>query len=236
MKRNSVRLLVVAALVMMLSGCEEKQFAIETPPTPTPVPTATPTPKPTPTPTPIPTPTPALRIIGFKEEGARYIVLANNLNEGIRQIYIRNSVDYLWSNNLVPAESLLRASEKVRMYYEPIKDDPYARFDIRMITKDGETYEFYSVNLDDMDNVRLHEGEYGGVKMTYISLANKSETSTDTAWGYNEEYYEYDPDDDSDYNYDYDYDDEDYDYSYDYEEDYDYDYDYDDDYYDDDDY
>ena len=54
MNRNRIGCILIAALVLLMAGCQPTPPA----PTPSPAPTATPTVAPTPTPVPTPTPTP----------------------------------------------------------------------------------------------------------------------------------------------------------------------------------
>ena len=209
--------------------------------TPTPVaPTATPTPVPV-TPTPIPTPTEAPKLIGVKKDTARFIVLTNSTGVDLREIYIQISGMGEWGNNLIPADSSVKAAEEVNMYYDPSQEEGTV-YDVRIVTGDASSYEIYGVDLDDMERASLHLEE-GSMYLRYLSLSTRNET-TATASSYEETYDEsyYDSSDDyySDYSYDYSYDTEDssdiyYDDSY-YEDSYDdsyYEDSYDDSYYED---
>lgn len=230
----------IMAFTAMGCGITEKTADIT--PTPTPAPTATPVP-PSPTPTPNVTATPAPKLIGQKTETARSIALTNASDTDLREIYIQVSGASDWGKNLIPAESSVKSTEEVQMYYEPSEETVY---DMKLITKEATVYEIYSVDLDDMEKASLYI-EDGSAYLTYKSLSTNNETSTslidssDDSWEdtssqededvYDDSYYDDSYYDDSYYDDSY-YDDSYYDDGY-YDDSYDDDGSYDDDYYDD---
>jgi hypothetical protein len=234
-----------AAAVLTLTGCGT--IPIKNEPTPTPAPTATPTVAPTQTPTPVPTATTAPRLIGKKTSDSRVIALKNDLSDSLRQLYIRINGYSEWNSNLIPSESIVRVGETVSMSYTPASvQGASGPYDLKIITKDGNTYEIYNVDLDDMENAKLYIGDDGTLCLSYRSLSEETDKTTEgqsSEDSYDDSYDDSYEDSYDSYDYDYNdsYDDDDfynYDDSYDYDSEYDDDYngdydDYEDDYYDD---
>lgn len=139
----------------------------------------TPTPMATPTPTvisitatPLPTSTPAPKMIGKKTAQAKFIYLTNNLQNDIRELYLRVSGDDEgdWGNNLLSAETAFKAAEQVQMYYNGSSSDMSGqtdtenstetsesslKYDMKLVTADGSSYEIYSVDFGDMEKATL---------------------------------------------------------------------------------
>lgn len=175
-----------AVLALALGGCGTEQKTVEV--TPTPVPTATPTAVP-PTVTPAPTATPAPRVIGVKTSQSKFIYLTNSLGTNLREIHLRVSGTEEWGNNLIPVESIVQNGEQVQMYYtsgtassESAQDtsaQDSALYDMKIVTADGDTYEIYSVDTEDMEKATLTMDEESSVAyLRYMSLSTNSETDT----------------------------------------------------------
>ena len=184
--------MAAAVLVLGLSGCgKETQRASDVAVTPqiTAVPTVAATA--TPTPTPAPTATPAPRLIGVKTDTAKKVLLTNNTNKEIREFYLKASYDEDWGKNLVPAESSIKASEQVQMYYTPVSGGSTedssdgtektktakSVFDIRLADGDGNTWEIYGAELSDMEKatIRIQEED---AYLTYMSISEKKQKDT----------------------------------------------------------
>ena len=201
------------AFVLTMSGCGfsgEQEVAV----TPTPTVAATPTPVPTSTPTPTPTPLP--RLIGVKNADAKMIYLTNSLETDLRELYVMESGEDDWGRSLIGSESLVKAAEQVRMYYAPYEAEEGEEeiYDLKITTKDGDTYEIYSVELGDMEKASLDYDEEDGIAyLRYMSLSTKKEMDT------KENSQQTESADSSDYDYDeteyYYYEEETYNYSYD---------------------
>ena len=207
--------MAAAVLVLGLSGCgKETQRASDVAVTPqiTAVPTVAATA--TPTPTPAPTATPAPRLIGVKTDNAKKVLLTNNTNKEIREFYLKASYEEDWGKNLVPAESSIKASEQVQMYYDPVSggstedssdgSEKTAKsiFDIRLADGDGNTWEIYGAELSDMEKatIRIQEED---AYLTYMSISEKKQKDTrnNTASDdsdYDSEDYDYEDDDTND--------------------------------------
>lgn len=103
----------VAAMALTMAGCGfSGDDVVEV----TPTPMATPTPTVISiTATPLPTSTPAPKMIGKKTAQAKFIYLTNNLQNDIRELYLRVSGDDEgdWGNNLLSAETAFKAAEQV---------------------------------------------------------------------------------------------------------------------------
>lgn len=108
----------------------------------------TPTPMATPTPTvisitatPLPTSTPAPKMIGKKTAQAKFIYLTNNLQNDIRELYLRVSGDDEgdWGNNLLSAETAFKAAEQVQMYYNGSSSDMSGQTDTENSTETSES-------------------------------------------------------------------------------------------------
>ena len=228
------RILMIAAgtaMAMTFAGCGTEKKAAEV--TPTPVPTATPTAAPA-TVTPAPTATPAPRVIGVKTSQSKFIYLTNSLGTDLREIYLKTAGTEDWGKNLIPSESIVQDAEQVQMYYTSDSSSAdsagdadgsgnssdSALYDMKIVTADGNTYEIYSVETEDMEKASLTLDEESGVAyLRYMSLSAKSEKDTrensqQTGYGDDDsdDYYEDSSDSDSD---DYYYDDSSDDYYYD---------------------
>ena len=163
----------------------------------------TPTPMATPTPTvisitatPLPTSTPAPKMIGKKTAQAKFIYLTNNLQNDIRELYLRVSGDDEgdWGNNLLSAETAFKAAEQVQMYYNGSSSDMSGqtdtenstetsesslKYDMKLVTADGSSYEIYSVDFGDMEKATLLLDQDGSsVYLRYMSLSTKKEADT----------------------------------------------------------
>lgn len=163
----------------------------------------TPTPMATPTPTvisitatPLPTSTPAPKMIGKKTAQAKFIYLTNNLQNDIRELYLRVSGDDEgdWGNNLLSAETAFKAVEQVQMYYNGSSSDMSGqtdtenstetsesslKYDMKLVTADGSSYEIYSVDFGDMEKATLLLDQDGSsVYLRYMSLSTKKEADT----------------------------------------------------------
>ena len=104
----------------------------------------------------------------------------------LRKIYIRVSGTEEWGNNLIPAESSVRAAEEVNMYYEPSAEEG-TLYNMQIVAEDGNTYEIYNVELSDMERASLHLEE-GSVYLRYLSLSTKNETTTTESDSYDASY------------------------------------------------
>ena len=193
--KNSRKMLLVfgAAMTMALAGCGSDNKAAEV--TPTPVPTATPTAVPA-TVTPAPTATPAPRVIGVKTSQSKFIYLTNSLGTTLREIYVRESGTEDWGKNLIPSESIVQDAEQVQMYYSSgsastndsssgdTSSDQSASagsslYDMKIVTAEGDAYEIYSIETDDMEKASLTMDQDSGVAyLRYMSLASNSEKDT----------------------------------------------------------
>ena len=163
----------------------------------------TPTPMATPTPTvisitatPLPTSTPAPQMIGKKTAQAKFIYLTNNLQNDIRELYLRVSGDDEgdWGNNLLSAETAFKAAEQVQMYYNGSSSDMSGqtdtenstetsesslKYDMKLVTADGSSYEIYSVDFGDMEKATLLlDQDSSSVYLRYMSLSTKKEADT----------------------------------------------------------
>lgn len=177
MKRKKiVVLLTVGAMLAAASGCGKSEAVAD--PTPTPAPTATPAPTLTPTPAPTPTVTPAPKMIGKKTADAKFIYLSNNTDKQFRKLYLRVSGNEDWGSSLIPSESSVHVSEKVRMYYTPQTGDGVT-YDMRLTDENGNTYEIDGADLSDMETASLRlDTEQGIVYLTYVSKSSNSEKNT----------------------------------------------------------
>lgn len=232
-------LTLCAAVLFAAAGCGKKEeTAVEV--TPTPAPTATPTAAP-PTATPVPTSTPAPRMIGIKTTQSKFIYLTNSVGDALREVYVKVSGAEEWGKNMIPAESSVKAAEKVQMFYTPAGSEEEAIYDMKVVTAEGSVYEMYSLELEDMEKATLSKDEENAAAyLKYMSISEKKEKNTkDTSYAsgdsddsddnessYYDESYDYNYDNSYDYNDDYDdsydYEEPDPDYA-DYEEDYNYD-------------
>lgn len=216
-KSVKVMLTVCAALMLTVSGCGKKEEKVEI--TPTPAPTATPTAVP-PTATPAPTSTPAPRAVGVKTAQSKFIYLTNSTGSALREIYVKTNGNEDWGKNMVSAESSVKAAEQVQMFYTPAGSEEEASYDMKVVTADGDSYEMYSLELEDMEKATL-SAEDGIAFLKYMSISEKKEKNTrDTSESSDDSDDSYD-DYDSSYDDSYDESGSDYDNSYDYNEDYD---------------
>lgn len=177
MKRKKiVVLLTIGTMLAAASGCGKSEPVAD--PTPTPAPTATPAPTSTPTPAPTPTVTPAPKMIGKKTAEAKFIYLSNNTDKQFRKLYLRVSGNEDWGNSLIPSESSVHASEKVRMYYTPQTGEGVT-YDMRLTDETGNTYEIDGADLSDMETASLRlDTDQGIVYLTYVSKSSNSEKNT----------------------------------------------------------
>lgn len=173
MKYRKWMMVMTAVLALGAAGCGKKEEAAEL--TPTPAPTATPIPV-TPTPTPLPTATPAPRVIGVKSAGAKFIYLTNNTEKEIRELYLRTSGTEDWGKSLMPAESAIKSSAQVQLYYTPA-DGEDSVYDLKLVSRDGKTYEIYSADLEDMEKASLKLQE-DTAYLSYISVSSRKEKDT----------------------------------------------------------
>ena len=183
-----------AAMALTMAGCGfSGDDVVEV----TPTPMATPTPTVISiTATPLPTSTPAPKMIGKKTAQAKFIYLTNNLQNDIRELYLRISGDDEgdWGNNLLSAETAFKASEQVQMYYNGSSSDVSGqtdsenstetsesslKYDMKLVTADGSSYEIYSVDFGDMEKATLLLDQDGSsVYLRYMSLSTKKEADT----------------------------------------------------------
>ena len=183
-----------AAMALTMAGCGfSGGEVVEV--TPTPMATPTPTVMPI-TATPLPTSTPAPKMIGKKTAQAKFIYLTNNLQNDIREFYLRVSGDDEgdWGNNLLSAETAFKAAEQVQMYYNGSSSDMSGqtdtenstetsesslKYDMKLVTADGSSYEIYSVDFGDMEKATLLLDQDGSsVYLRYMSLSTKKEADT----------------------------------------------------------
>lgn len=183
-----------AAMALTMAGCGfSGGDVVEV--TPTPMATPTPTVMPI-TATPLPTSTPAPKMIGNKTAQAKFIYLTNNLQNDIREFYLRVSGDDEgdWGNNLLSAETAFKAAEQVQMYYNGSSSDMSGqtdtenstetsesslKYDMKLVTADGSSYEIYSVDFGDMEKATLLLDQDGSsVYLRYMSLSTKKEADT----------------------------------------------------------
>ena len=203
MKQKRLLLIAAAALLAAgFSGCgkEAQRAADVVAPQPTAVPTVAATP--TPTPTPAPTATPAPRVIGMKTDTAKRVMLTNNTKKDIRELYLKASGTEEWGKNLIPAESFIKVSEQVQMYYTPASKDNSQEydsgetkasksvFDIRISDGTGNTWEIYGAELSDMDKATIRIQEEVAY-LTYMSISEKKQKDTRTSKAYEEDLYDY---------------------------------------------
>nr|WP_302025480.1 hypothetical protein [uncultured Blautia sp.] len=183
-----------AAMALTMAGCGfSGDEVVEV----TPTPMATPTPTVISiTATPLPTSTPAPKMIGKKTAQAKFIYLTNNLQNDIRELYLRISGDDEgdWGNNLLSAETAFKASEQVQMYYNGSSSDVSGqtdsenstetsesslKYDMKLVTADGSSYEIYSVDFGDMEKATLLlDQDSSSVYLRYMSLSTKKEADT----------------------------------------------------------
>lgn len=183
-----------AAMALTMAGCGfSGDDVVEV----TPTPMATPTPTVISiTATPLPTSTPAPKMIGKKTAQAKFIYLTNNLQNDIRELYLRVSGDDEgdWGNNLLSAETAFKAAEQVQMYYNGSSSDMSGqtdtenstetsesslKYDMKLVTADGSSYEIYSVDFGDMEKATLLLDQDGSsVYLRYMSLSTKKEADT----------------------------------------------------------
>ena len=183
-----------AAMALTMAGCGfSGDDVVEV--TPTPMATPTPTVMPI-TATPLPTSTPAPKMIGNKTAQAKFLYLTNNLQNDIRELYLRVSGDDEgdWGNNLLSAETAFKAAEQVQMYYNGSSSDMSGqtdtenstetsesslKYDMKLVTADGSSYEIYSVDFGDMEKATLLLDQDGSsVYLRYMSLSTKKEADT----------------------------------------------------------
>ena len=135
-------------------------------------------------------------MIGNKTAQAKFIYLTNNLQNDIRELYLRVSGDDEgdWGNNLLSAETAFKAAEQVQMYYNGSSSDMSGqtdtenstetsesslKYDMKLVTADGSSYEIYSVDFGDMEKATLLLDQDGSsVYLRYMSLSTKKEADT----------------------------------------------------------
>ena len=183
-----------AAMALTMAGCGfSGDEVVEV--TPTPMATKTPT-EISITATQMPPSTPAPKMIGKKTAQAKFIYLTNNLQNDIRELYLRISGDDEgdWGNNLLSAETAFKASEQVQMYYNGSSSDVSGqtdsenstetsesslKYDMKLVTADGSSYEIYSVDFGDMEKATLLlDQDSSSVYLRYMSLSTKKEADT----------------------------------------------------------
>ena len=193
-KSKYIAVAAAAAMALTMAGCGfSGGDVVEV--TPTPMATPTPTVMPI-TATPLPTSTPAPKMIGNKTAQAKFIYLTNNLQNDIREFYLRVSGDDEgdWGNNLLSAETAFKAAEQVQMYYNGSSSDMSGqtdtenstetsesslKYDMKMVTADGNSYEIYSVDFGDMEKATLLlDQDSSSVYLRYMSLSTKKEADT----------------------------------------------------------
>lgn len=188
-------MIAAAAMALTLAGCGSKgDSVVEVTPTPMATPTPTVVAE---TVTPLPTSTPAPKVIGTKTAQAKFIYLSNNLQSDIRELYLRVSGDDEgdWGKNLISSESTIKSSEQVQMYYGDASSSSAstdssesdstgsqstsAKYDMKLVTSDGNSSEIYSINLGDMEKASLlTDQDSGSVYLRYMSISTKKETDT----------------------------------------------------------
>ena len=193
-KSKYIAVAAAAAMALTMAGCGfSGGDVVEV----TPTPMATPTPTVISiTATPLPTSTPAPKMIGKKTAQAKFIYLTNNLQNDIRELYLRVSGDDEgdWGNNLLSAETAFKAAEQVQMYYNGSSSDMSGqtdtensietsesslKYDMKLVTADGSSYEIYSVDFGDMEKATLLLDQDGSsVYLRYMSLSTKKEADT----------------------------------------------------------
>ena len=135
-------------------------------------------------------------MIGNKTAQAKFIYLTNNLQNDIRELYLRVSGDDEgdWGNNLLSAETAFKAAEQVQMYYNGSSSDMSGqtdtenstetsesslKYDMKLVTADGSSYEIYSVDFGDMEKATLLlDQDSSSVYLRYMSLSTKKEADT----------------------------------------------------------
>ena len=99
-----------------------------------------------------------------------------------------------WGNNLLSAETAFKAAEQVQMYYNGSSSDMSGqtdtenstetsesslKYDMKLVTADGSSYEIYSVDFGDMEKATLLLDQDGSsVYLRYMSLSTKKEADT----------------------------------------------------------
>ena len=193
-KSKYIAVAAAAAMALTMAGCGfSGGDVVEV--TPTPMATPTPTVMPI-TATPLPTSTPAPKIIGNKTAQAKFLYLTNNLQNDIREFYLRVSGDDEgdWGNNLLSAETAFKAAEQVQMYYNGSSSDMSGqtdtenstetsesslKYDMKLVTADGSSYEIYSVDFGDMEKATLLlDQDASSAYLRYMSLSTKKEADT----------------------------------------------------------
>ena len=193
-KSKYIAVAAAAAMALTMAGCGfSGGDVVEV--TPTPMATPTPTVMPI-TATPLPTSTPAPKMIGNKTAQAKFIYLTNNLQNDIREFYLRVSGDDEgdWGNNLLSAETAFKAAEQVQMYYNGSSSDMSGqtdtenstetsesslKYDMKLVTADGSSYEIYSVDFGDMEKATLLlDQDASSAYLRYMSLSTKKEADT----------------------------------------------------------
>lgn len=190
--KNSIKVLFAVSTVIAVTflGCGKAVDENKGEIIPTTAPTAAPTVPPV-TVTPAPTATPAPRIIGNKNSQSKFVYLTNKLDSDIRELYLMASGAEDWGDNLIPSESSIKTAEQVQMFYTPESakespesssengDSPAVVYDMKMVTAEGNTFEIYRVELNDMEKAALNfDKGTSSVYIRYMSLTEKKEKDT----------------------------------------------------------
>lgn len=189
-KSNFLALIISSTVILSMSGCGSSSGSTaEISPTAAPTPSIVPVIIST-APTSTPTPAPTQMILGQKDDKAVSVCLSNNLQESIKELYLRisGSSDKDWSKNLISSKSGIKSSEQVQLYYEAFSSDSSKSkksskksvyYDMKIVTAKGSTYEIYTIQFSDMEKAfLLLDKKSSAAYLRYMSLSSKKETDT----------------------------------------------------------
>lgn len=189
-RSNFLALIISSTVILGMSGCGSSSGSTaEVSPTAAPTPSIVPVIIST-APTSTPTPEPTQMILGQQDDKAASICLSNNLQESIKELYLRisGSSDKDWSENLISSKSGIKSSEQVQLYYEAFSSDSSKSkksskksvyYDMKIVTARGSTYEIYTIQFSDMEKAfLLLDKKSSSAYLRYMSLSSKKENDT----------------------------------------------------------
>ena len=189
-RSNFLALIISSTVILGMSGCGSSSGGTaEVSPTAAPTPSIVPVIIST-APTSTPTPEPTQMILGQQDDKAASVCLSNNLQESIKELYLRisGSSDKDWGENLISSKSGIKSSEQVQLYYEAFSSDSSKSkksskksvcYDMKIVTARGSTYEIYTIQFSDMEKAfLLLDKKSSSAYLRYMSLSSKKETDT----------------------------------------------------------
>lgn len=189
-RSNFLALIISSTVILGMSGCGSSSGGTaEVSPTAAPTPSIVPVIIST-APTSTPTPEPTQMILGQQDDKAASVCLSNNLQESIKELYLRisGSSDKDWGENLISSKSGIKSSEQVQLYYEAFSSDSSKSkksskksvcYDMKIVTAKGSTYEIYTIQFSDMEKAfLLLDKKSSSAYLRYMSLSSKKETDT----------------------------------------------------------